>query len=292
MDEALVRYEMVGNNQGIIAAFDADAHCAPNYLQAIAKAFQLRPEIDALSIYFEHPMSGDKYPEAVYQAIYQYELHLRYYVQAVRWTGHPQGWHTVGSSMAVRAQAYAQMGGMNRRQAGEDFYFLHKYSAVGRLGLLADTVVYPSPRVSDKVPFGTGRAIGNILRTGTPLDTYHPDAFLEFKQWLGQIHYYFDQPETVRTSPPIKSFLQIESFDTKLEKLLQNTASKSTFIRRFYQVFDAFFVMKWLHYYRDHYQSNIPVVQAATKLLEWKSISCSPTQLLETYRALDREEYR
>jgi hypothetical protein len=35
-------------------------------------------------------------------------------------------YHTVGSAMAVKAYQYVKVGGMNRRQAGEDFYFIQK----------------------------------------------------------------------------------------------------------------------------------------------------------------------
>ncbi len=37
--------------------------------------------------------------------------------------GVSHAYHTIGSSMAVRCSAYAKIGGMNRRKAGEDFIF-------------------------------------------------------------------------------------------------------------------------------------------------------------------------
>ena len=40
--------------------------------------------------------------------------------------GYPDSIYTIGSAFAVRAEAYMKQGGMNRRQAGEDFYFLYK----------------------------------------------------------------------------------------------------------------------------------------------------------------------
>ncbi len=287
MDEAIYRYEMVPRRDGIIAAFDADAGCTPNYFQAVKAYFDKHPEADALSIYFEHPLEGKEYAPEIYRAIYDYELHLRYYVQAMLWAGHPQAWHTVGSSMAVRAQAYADMGGMNRRQAGEDFYFLHKYSAVGRLHPLNSTVVIPAPRISDKVPFGTGRAIGESVRTGKQIRTYHPQAFRVLKAWIAQIPLYFDRPGAISVPREIESFLPTVSFDEKYMLLRKNTAGKEMFIKRFYQVFDAFFVMKYLHYFRDQYLDNIPVREAATALLSHLQHPLK-SDLLGIYRALDR----
>jgi len=43
----------------------------------------------------------------VYGAIAAYELHLRYYVQALRYAGFPHAHHTVGSCLAVRATRIA-----------------------------------------------------------------------------------------------------------------------------------------------------------------------------------------
>ena len=60
------------------------------------------------TIYFEHPIEGDEYPPEVYDAIIQYELYLRYYLQALRYTGYPYATHTVGSCFAVKASVYAK----------------------------------------------------------------------------------------------------------------------------------------------------------------------------------------
>src|SRR5687768_505071 len=159
MDEALRRFDDAGTIEGgVILCFDADCTCAPNYLSAVSEHFTAHPKSPACSIYFEHPLEGDLQPE-IYEVIAAYELHLRYYVQALRYAGFPHAYHTIGSSMAVRAKAYMEQGGMNRRQAGEDFYFLHKIIPLGGFTELNNTVVYPSPRASNRVPFGTGRAV-------------------------------------------------------------------------------------------------------------------------------------
>jgi hypothetical protein len=167
MDEACYRFERIYNKKGIIACFDADSRCDVNYLQALESHFKQNPSAQACGIYFEHPLSGPDFPEEVYKAISQYELHLRYYVHAQRWAGIPHAWQTIGSSMAVRCDAYQQQGGMNRRQAGEDFYFLHKFIQLDHFGEITSTKVIPSPRPSHRVPFGTGRAVGDLLKSNS-----------------------------------------------------------------------------------------------------------------------------
>src|SRR5690606_5551781 len=124
MDEALRRLDRAGRLDGVIACFDADCTCDPNYLVEVERFFRENPKAPGCSIYFEHPLSGPAEP-GIYQAVARYELHLRYYIEALRHAGFPHAFHTIGSSMAARASAYLQQGGMNKRQAGEDFYFLH-----------------------------------------------------------------------------------------------------------------------------------------------------------------------
>lgn len=46
---------------------------------------------------------------------------------------------------------------MNQRKAGEDFYFLHKFSILDQLGEINVEIVLPLARSSDRVPFGTGK---------------------------------------------------------------------------------------------------------------------------------------
>jgi len=42
---------------------------------------------------------------------------------------------------------------MNRKQAGEDFYFIQKLMPLGGYFALNSTAIYPSPRESSRVPF-------------------------------------------------------------------------------------------------------------------------------------------
>src|SRR5207249_6387595 len=105
--------------------------------------FRENPRSPGCSIYFEHPLEGPL-DARVYDAISTYELHLRYYVQALRYAGFPYAYHTFGSCMTVRADAYMEQGGMNKRKAGEDFYFLQKIISLDGFSDLTETTVIPS----------------------------------------------------------------------------------------------------------------------------------------------------
>ncbi len=67
---------------------------------------------------------------------------------------------------------------MNKRKAGEDFYFIQKIIELGNYTELNTTGVIPSPRISNRVPFGTGKAIGDWVKQGSEeYFTYHPQTF-------------------------------------------------------------------------------------------------------------------
>ena len=293
MDEACYRFERAGNPRGIIACFDADSRCERNYLQAIFRYFADQPKAQAAGIYFEHPVSGPDFEDEVYEAIARYELHLRYYVAAQRWAGFPHAWQTIGSSMAVRCDAYQQQGGMNRRQAGEDFYFLHKFIPLGGFGEITDTKVIPSPRPSHRVPFGTGKAVGDLIGNGGPCLTYNPQSFEELAFFFKLDRYAAASPVALLDQLPegVRDFLVVHDFASKIEEIRLNTAGPEAFHKRFWRWFDAFMMMKYAHFMREFHHPAMEVGQASAWLLQrlgTETGGLSTLQLLETFRKRDR----
>ncbi len=185
MDEAVRRFDSIDMPGGIILNLDADCTVDSNYFESVYNGFLLRKERSACSIYFEHPVSGSDFTENIYRYIVLYELHLRYYYQGLLFSGYPEVFHTVGSATGVRALTYVKAGGMNRKQAGEDFYFIQKLIPAGGYFSLNSTAVRPSPRPSFRVPFGTGAAIARLSENKEPvLLTYNVDAFRELKEFF------------------------------------------------------------------------------------------------------------
>ncbi len=300
MDEAVRRFEAVGHPQGVMACFDADSGCDANYLQAIEQHFD-RHDTVACSIYFEHPTSGEAYPAEVYEAIVEYELYLRYYVHALRFSGFPHAYQTIGSSMAVRADAYQKQGGMNRRKAGEDFYFLQKFIPHGQFSELIATRVIPSPRPSHRVPFGTGKAVGDLISTRAKYTAYHPNVFIDlqfFIQKINSLYYKNSKTDIVRfideLPPSICEFLLKNNFYKKINEIHQHTANELTFRQRFFQWFNAFMVLKYVHHARDGYYASVPVREAAMWLLREQKIEveedATARDLLSIFREMDLVE--
>ncbi len=299
MDEACWRFMKIKNKKGVIVCFDADSRCETNYLLALEEHFQNHPRTPACNIYFEHPLQGVEHSDEVYDAIVPYELHLRYYIQAQRLTGFPHAYHTVGSSMAVRVMAYQQQGGMNKRKAGEDFYFLHKFISLGQFSECLSTKVIPSPRPSHRVPFGTGRAINEIVAASGQYETYNLSSFFDLKCLFDQVPNLYkvapEQYESIVTELPlsVQAFLMQSDYRSKWQEIRAHTASRKAFVTRFYHWFNAFMLMKYMHFARDHYYPNVPVGAAASRLLSHahalsfddKDLSA----LLRHYRTLDQK---
>ena len=297
MDEAVDRLEQAGNAEGLILCLDADSMVETNYLQEIHRAFAQNPRAEAACIYFEHPTAGDEFEPDVYRGIVRYELFLRYYIQALRFADYPYAMHTVGSSMAVRSAAYQAQGGMNRRKAGEDFYFLHKFIPGGQVIEINGTRVIPSPRAADKVPFGTGRAIGNWLagdRSYWP--AYVPETFRELKALTAAVPDAYDAPFE-GLPEAVAAFLVSENVAAQRVEIRRNVAGRAAFIKRFYQWFDGLKVLKYVHFARDHHHPDGDIAGAASRLYEWaqgaaldlpEAPDAAARALLEVYRKWDR----
>ena len=299
MDEAVRRFNITGNPAGIIVSLDADAVCRDNYLTEIESHFNNRPTADGCVIYFEHPLQGTKFPPSIYQAICLYELHLRYYLQSIRSTGFPNAFHTVGSAFAVRADAYCRQGGMNKRKAGEDFYFLQKFFELGNFTELNSTSVYPSPRPSDRVPFGTGPVMKKY-ETGKTEDflTYNPELFTILTRFFKKIPDFFSGEETVvapyilQNAPLcLTEFLEKENFYVTIREIKANSASPVSFLKRFYRWFNMFRILKFLNTGKKYYE-DLPVNLAAAILLNKSGIintsEDDPYKLLELFREWER----
>ncbi len=267
--------------------FQSDTH-----FEEILKYFS-RKKASGCSICFEHPLTGDEGKAAA-----SYELYLRYYKQILGYTGFPYAFHTVGSAFALRASAYVMAGGMPRKQAGEDFYLIQKVVQMGGYGELNTTCVYPSPRPSDRVPFGTGPVVKKLVSGEPVLKTYAPESFYALKELFDKRDalYRLTNSEYDRfldgLEEPLKLFLKKDGFIKELEHLNENCSSVKVFDKRFFELFNAFKVVKYLNFVHDGFNEKVSVTDAVLSFL--KNISVLPsentdvTSLLLLLRKMDR----
>ena len=271
MDEAVRRFNKIGKPDGIILSLDADVLVDKNYFRAVRTHIRENKGIDGFNIHFEHPLDGG-FEEKVYEAIAQYELHLRYYVQALRYAGHPNTYHTLGSAFGVRADVYCKQGGMNKRQAGEDFYFLQKIFDLGNFSECNSTRVIPSPRPSNRVPFGTGPMVRDFLKEEKELKTNNPELFVILKDFLKHTSNFYEKTKNSDFNfindlhPVLGEFLKMNNIEYKLTEIQNNSSSEEAFIKRFYRWFNMFRVLKFLNYSKNEFH-DVPVKDAARILL-------------------------
>lgn len=305
MDEAVARFESIGQKKGIIVQLDADCTCASNYLVSIETQYQKTPETTGGTLYFEHPLDDLSGEHRL--AMAQYELYLRYYVNALRYADFPYAFHTIGSCITVRSDIYQKVGGMNKRKAGEDFYFLQKVIQTWHCAKIKATCVYPSPRFSDRVPFGTGKAVEERIEAPEQKSqAYHPLIFRDLKPLMASVPTLFSMGDLAlgdfrQTLPEaVSGFLKEQDFVDRILELQANTTSVQAFVKGFFRWFNAFVAMKYVHYARDHHYPSQPIEQVARWLLEQvyqdqvtllsgeKDI-CEAERLLMAFRTLDKQ---
>ena len=129
--------------------------------------------------------------------------------------------------------------------------------------------------------------------------TYNLQSFLDLKTLIIQAESFFNISDAVykvvtdKMSESIKSFLISDGFEHVVIRLNNQSSNLTTFINKWYQYFDGFKVLKYLHFARDNYYENRPVVEEAIKLakLRWQKDSLkskSPEKMLAYYRQKDR----
>lgn len=298
MDAASAHFCAIGKPDGIIVTLDADTLVKPDYFRAISSWFSDSSRNGA-SIYFEHPLEGESFSPDIYNAITKYELHLRYYLQALRYAGFPYAFHTMGSAMAMRAGAYARIGGMPRKQAGEDFYFLQKLIPLGNFGEITETAVYPSPRPSDRVIFGTGAAISKHVSGDSYVETtYSFNAYNDLKAFLQKKHELYNVSDyegwTYELSGPMRSFLLNSGLLSEIDALKGDCSTEKVFNKRFFEVFNAFKIVKYLNYVHEHFFAKTAVFDNSLILLENMGFHTdnffTEKQLLLFYRELEKKQ--
>jgi len=253
MDEAVRRFNLVENPGGIVVSLDADTLVQENYFTEIEKFFKSHPKNPGATIAFSHQKEG--LGEKHLQGIFLYEKYMDYYKNALEFCGYPYPMFTVGSAFAVTAEAYVKRGGMNRRQAGEDFYFLQNLAQIGPVGEIRSTTVFPSARLSSRVPFGTGPILQKWMDEKEDLtQTYNFEAFGDLKDFfdvkdqLYQIEKQDYKLLIMKLPLSVGNFLVEDDFWKEITDLNQNCSSLKSFQTRFFQKFNAFKILKFLNF--------------------------------------------
>jgi glycosyltransferase involved in cell wall biosynthesis len=251
-----------------IVNLDADCQVDPDYCRAWHHLFE-QENLDAATMHFEHPFT--QLNEAERRAIIEYELHLRYYFRAQEFIGYPNAIQPIGSCMGVRKDFYQKIGGMNSRKAGEDFYFLQKCVLNGKWVYDKSTTIYPQARISDRVPFGTGKAMRDLLTSAESYQTYNWQSFLCIKIFIEALNEFANDPDlSIWKYIPdeMHDFLEEEQLDYNLKESVQHTGSPNALRKRLFRWYHPFRLMKTLHYLRDQHYPDKKVLGQANQLMD------------------------
>ena len=294
MDAALQRLAQTRHTRptpAVIAAFDADCECDENYLATLVSQFEKPGQLAGASIYFEHDLSD----ALTHDAIVHYELYLRSYRLGLAYANSPYAHHTVGSSMAVSAHDYAKLGGMNRKQAGEDFYFLQKFMSTRRFKAINDTCVRPSSRVSSRVPFGTGAAVGKALQSGTEVSFYDCRVYDDLRQFYALAEAWsapYTQLEE-RLPDALRRFLDAQAFAMRLSEIKRNAASTEAIAQHVNAWMNGFRCMKFARFASQQFYGYAEAAEVVAGLIERLEREAGPAirsgiEQLQRLRQLDR----
>jgi glycosyltransferase involved in cell wall biosynthesis len=271
MDEALRRFNLIQKPEGIIVSLDADTLVERNYLREIENHFRENAQDVGATISFKHQTDG--LSDRHLQGILLYEKYMKYFRDALAFTGYPYPMFTVGSAFAVKSDAYVRRGGMNRRKAGEEFYFLQHLVEFGKVGEINTTAVHPSARLSDRVPFGTGPVLRKWMSGEKDLTmSYNIKAFIDLKQFFDVKDQLFNiSPEDYRFFPDqlpeaVGSFLKKDNFLMQINDLNSNCSSLSTFRTRFFQKFNAFKILKFLNFAHEYFYEEADLKEQINNL--------------------------
>ncbi len=271
MDLALGVFNRDMDCQKLLFCLDADTLVEHNYLSAVREFFEM--ENPAASVIGFAHQEADSVDEQA--AICCYEIFLRYYVLGLSWAGSPYDFHSIGSTMVCTAGGYATVRGMNKRKAGEDFYFLDKLAKIGRMGRISTTTVYPSSRRSHRVPFGTGkRVISFTDGEGINYTLYNPLSFAVLKGWFDYMSSCRDiNSESILAAaegihPSLATFLRVNRFGEIWRRLAENSGDRAHLCGHFFRWFDGFKTFKLIRHLTDNGFPLVDMFAALRQLME------------------------
>jgi glycosyltransferase involved in cell wall biosynthesis len=270
MDMALRLLKNSSAQRNLIISLDADTLVQNNYLSAIKKYFTQK--VKTAIVAYEHQMPLNDEEQA---AICCYEIFLRYWVLGLKYAKSPWAFHSIGSTIVTSTEAYLEVRGMNKREAGEDFYFLSKLAKINKIGYIKETCVYPSARPSARVPFGTGKRIQRFLAGESKEEylLYDPQIFVILAGWLQLMKNQFicgDDEILIkaeRIHPMLKSFLKDYDFTAVWSKIRRNAKDDKTLTRQFNDWFDGFKTLKLINYFTREVYPQINMFMALKKIL-------------------------
>ena len=201
----------------------------------------------------KHQKSEDK---VINSEIRLYERFLYDTANCMKNSGSPYGFITMGSAMVFTAKAYISAGGISRRKATEDFYFLQEVVKTTSVKSIPEILVHPSARESGRVYLGTGFRMKQA-KEGFDIKSlyYTDDAFLILKAWLDlgtnswKMSFQIVLNKAVEIKTELRDFLIAENLSKIWEGLQHSSKNNQQFVKQFHRWFDGLKTHRLLKYF-------------------------------------------
>ena len=224
--------------------------------QSRTDIFDVKKVTKLIELMKEHDLSEIDLKQG--ETIRQYEEYLLSTAEKMRDAGSPYGYVAMGSTMVCTAQAYCAVGGMPRKKATEDFYFLQELSKYDGVHTISDILLYPSPRPISRVYLGTGFRMEQAKRGFDINSLYYSDiAFQLLSKWiaLGSNSYQVELSLLIKqmddTNFDLTDFLIKEGLKDIWINIQKNAPSKPHFSKQFHRWFDGLKTIRLLNFFSD-----------------------------------------
>ena len=151
----------------IICFLDADTIIKKDYLYNIYKNKALNKWKCAV-VNFKHQNDEIR----THDIIQKYDLLLKNNALQLSIAGSPYCYVPLGSTMICTSYSYVSIGGMNKRKAAEDFYFLQEMQKCFNVYKIKDIYVYPSSRFINRTYIGTSKRLYDVINNKNSISDY------------------------------------------------------------------------------------------------------------------------
>ena len=240
------------NDNSLIFSTDADSIINKNYFKTIINHFNTT-QIQAAVVKFKHINSNDR---SITKQIIKYENFLKNTANKMKASGSPYGYVSMGSTMICTVKAYVSIGGMPKKKATEDFYFLQALSKYCGVKTINKILVYPSSRLENRIYLGTGYRMIEAQK-GFDINSlcYSDHAFNYLKKWLAvgtsswklNFHELFNKTNNIDIE--LTKYIINENIKHIWPKLQASSSSKIHFINQFHRWFDALKTIRFLKFF-------------------------------------------
>ena len=238
------------NKKSLLCSLDADTQIHNNYLHHVTSFFN-KNEVEASVINFKHQKSKDKIIE---EGIRKYEFIIKNIAKEIDNTGSPYGYVSLGSTIICTLKAYIACGGMSKKKATEDFYFLQALAKHTPIKKIKNILVFPSSRNNQRVYLGTGFRMKEYKKNKEfKYLNYSKKSFKKLKNLISLVDASWNKEYNIFLSEIMKildkkiiDFLIEKKIETVWNNIRKNSKNKNQFMHFFHQWFDALTIIQFL----------------------------------------------